>query len=110
MGRRYQPDEDQHHEVEAASPAPYDADIDHDGKISEREFRFVERRLNTTRKMAIISLGALLGKAVYIMAFMPIDRIEVIGSLLDMTTIVLGGIVATYMGAAAYTTSLANRD
>ncbi len=90
--------------------SPPSADLDGDGMISEKEFKFLERRLNTTRKLAIGSFASLVAAAAYILGLMPPERMETLNGSTDIIFIVLGGVVATYMGAEAFITKRQNKS
>lgn len=77
-------------------------DLDGDGKIEEYELDMFRKRLATQRKMAIISLVAMIGTGSWIAFGMDAERLTAMGSLLDLYFITLGGVVAAYMGAEAF--------
>ena len=77
-------------------------DLDGDGKIEEYELNMFRKRLSTQRKMAIISLVAMIGTGSWIAFGMDAERLTAMGSLLDLYFITLGGVVAAYMGAEAF--------
>lgn len=77
-------------------------DLDGDGKVEEYEIGMFKKRMATQRRMAIVSLIAMIGTGTWIAFGMDAERLESMGSLLDLYFITLGGVVAAYMGAEAF--------
>lgn len=80
-------------------------DLDGDGEVEENELKIYTRRVAVQRRIAILSFIALLLSGAWIMVGMDEERLVAMGSLLDLYFITLGGIIATYMGAEAYTSA-----
>lgn len=82
-----------------------DFDLDHDGKVSEKEMKIMTARLRTQRRIAVVALVLMSAIGMYIAFWMPVERMEALGSLLDFFWITMGGIIATYMGSEAWMSS-----
>ena len=80
-----------------------DIDLNHDGIVDEKEMDLNLIKRTTQRRMAIVSLIAILATGFYIAFGASPERLASLGSLLDLFWITLGGVIATYMGSEAYT-------
>ena len=80
-------------------------DLDGDGVVGKKEMDLYMLRRTVQRRMAITSMVALIATGTWMVLGMPADRLEAMGSLLDLYWITLGGVIATYMGAEAYSTA-----
>lgn len=79
-------------------------DINGDGKVSELEEKAYERKAQNRRKMAWVSLIAMIATAVALLFFVPDSRLEKIKDMLDLYWISLGGIVGAYVGISTWMT------
>lgn len=80
----------------------FDADLNGDGKLSEREEQLYEKKAVNRRRMAWVSLIALIVSAFCIMFLVPEKRLEQLNGLLELYWISLGGIVGAYVGISAW--------
>lgn len=79
-------------------------DIDGDGKVSEQEQIAYERKAKNRRRMAWVSLIAMIATAFALMFFVPESRLERIKDMLDFYWISLGGIIGAYVGISTWMT------
>jgi hypothetical protein len=77
-------------------------DIDKDGKISEKELEMYKKKTSMQRNLAFLSMASILGMALWIGYYAPVERLAALNGLLDLFWVIAGGIVATYMGSEAY--------
>lgn len=83
--------------------ANVEADINNDGIVDEKETKIYEMRATNRRRMAWVSLVAMIVSAIAIMFFVPDSRLEKIKDMLDLYWIALGGVVGAYVGISAWT-------
>ena len=81
---------------------PENIDLDGDGEVEQNELDLYIRRRNTQRNFAIVAMASLVIMGAWIGFFATETRLQSIGALLDLFWITMGGIIATYMGAEAY--------
>lgn len=81
-----------------------DIDINQDGKVSSKEEVQYERKAVNRRRMAWLSLIAMVASAFALMFFVPESRLEKIKDMLDLYWIALGGVVGTYVGISTWMT------
>lgn len=81
-----------------------DIDINQDGKVSSKEEAQYERKAVNRRRMAWLSLIAMVASAFALMFFVPESRLEKIKDMLDLYWIALGGVVGTYVGISTWMT------
>jgi NADH:ubiquinone oxidoreductase subunit E len=81
-----------------------DIDINQDGKVSSKEETQYERKAVNRRRMAWLSLIAMVASAFALMFFVPESRLEKIKDMLDLYWIALGGVVGTYVGISTWMT------
>jgi len=79
-------------------------DLNKDGKISSKEEAQYERKAVNRRRMAWLSLVAMIVSAFALMFFVPESRLEKIKDMLDLYWIALGGVVGTYVGISTWMT------
>ena len=84
------------------SKANFDADLNGDGKLSEREEMLYEKKAVNRRRMAWLSLISLIVSAFCIIFLVPENRLEQLNGLLELYWISLGGIVGAYVGMSAW--------
>ena len=81
-----------------------DIDINRDGKVSSKEETQYERKAVNRRRMAWLSLIAMVASAFALMFFVSESRLEKIKDMLDLYWIALGGVVGTYVGISTWMT------
>ena len=79
-------------------------DLNKDGKVSSKEEAQYERKAVNRRRMAWLSLVAMIVSAFALMFFVPESRLEKIKDMLDLYWIALGGVVGTYVGISTWMT------
>ncbi len=77
-------------------------DLNGDGKVNEFEEIVYERKAKNRRRMAWVSLVALIISAFCLMFFVPESRLKSLDGLLELYWISLGGIVGAYVGMSAW--------
>lgn len=82
-----------------------EADLNHDGKVSEEEITLLNKAKKSVAqtKMAYISLFAMI--FVTAMMFLPVfpdSRIKALGDILALFYIAQAGVVGAYMGVTAW--------
>ena len=78
-------------------------DVNGDGIVNVKEIEIYEQRATNRRKMAWLSLVAMIISAFLIMFLVPDERLEKIKDMLDLYWIALGGVVGAYVGISAWT-------
>ena len=78
-------------------------DLTGDGVVSEKEMQLYERRANHRRRMAWLSLVAMILSAFALMFFVPESRLASLDGLLELYWIALGGVVGAYVGISSWT-------
>ena len=78
-------------------------DINDDGIVNEKELEIYEKRAINRRRMAWVSLVAMIFTATALMFFVPDDRLAKLDGLLELYWIALGGVVGAYVGISAWT-------
>ena len=82
-----------------------DMDLNQDGKVDEFEQAIYERKAVNRRKMAWVSLAAMIGTALVLMSpLVPESRLEKLENLLDFYWIALGTITGAYVGISTWMT------
>lgn len=79
-----------------------EVDIDKDGKVSETEAEAYERKAVNRRRMAWVSLIAMVATAAAILFVVPEAKLERIKDMLDLYWIALGSIVGAYVGISTW--------
>jgi len=77
-------------------------DVTGDGLVSEKEIEIYEQRAKNRRRMAWVSLCAMIVTAFALMFFVDKDRLSIMSGLLELYWLGLGGVVATYVGVSAW--------
>jgi hypothetical protein len=77
-------------------------DLNNDGVIDERENLIYERKAKNRRRMAWLSLIALIASGFCLMFFVPESRLSQLDGILELYWISLGGIVGAYVGMSAW--------
>jgi len=80
-----------------------EADITGDGIVSEKEIEIYEKRAINRRRMAWVSLTAMIISAFALMFFVSDERLDRLDGLLELYWIGLGSVVAAYVGVSAWT-------
>ena len=78
-------------------------DVDNDGQVSEQELKIYEMRAANRRRMAWVSLLAMILTAAALIFLVPDSRLDKLKDLLDLYWIALGGVVGAYVGISAWT-------
>ena len=79
-----------------------DIDLNHDGLVSQKEEELYEKKAVNRRRMAWVSLIAMIISGFAIMFFIPESRLQRINAMLDLYWISLGGIVGAYVGISTW--------
>lgn len=77
-------------------------DIDGDGVISKKEEEIYERKARNRRRMAWLSLVALIASGFSLMFLVPENRLAQLNGILELYWLSLGGIVGAYVGMSAW--------
>lgn len=77
-------------------------DIDGDGKVDEKEYEIYKRKAVNRRRMAWLSLIALITSGFALMFFVPETRLTQLNGILELYWLSLGGIVGAYVGVSAW--------
>lgn len=77
-------------------------DLDGDGVISKKEEEIYERKAKNRRRMAWLSLVALIASGFSLMFFVPESRLSQLNGILELYWLSLGGIVGAYVGMSAW--------
>jgi len=89
---------------EGVKSAIVEADLDQDGKLNTYEEIIYERKAKNRRRMAWLSLIALIGSGLLLMFLVPESRLGSLDGLLELYWISLGGVVGAYVGISAWAT------
>lgn len=79
-----------------------EVDINKDGLVSETEVEAYERKAVNRRRMAWVSLIAMIATAAAIIFVVPETKLERIKDMLDLYWIALGSIVGAYVGISTW--------
>lgn len=79
-----------------------DADLDGDGEVDTYEQKIYERKAVNRRRMAWLSLIALIVSGFCLMFLVPEKRLAQLNGILELYWISLGGIVGAYVGISAW--------
>lgn len=79
-----------------------DVDLDKDGNIDTYEQRIYERKAVNRRRMAWVSLVALIVSGFCLMFLVPDNRLTQLNGILELYWLSLGGIVGAYVGISAW--------
>lgn len=77
-------------------------DLDGDGVVSKKEEEIYERKAKNRRRMAWLSLVALIASGFSLMFFVPESRLSQLNGILELYWLSLGGIVGAYVGMSAW--------
>ena len=77
-------------------------DLNNDGVVDDKEQLIYERKATNRRKMAWLSLVALIASGFSLMFFVPESRLSQLNGILELYWISLGGIVGAYVGMSAW--------
>lgn len=79
-----------------------EVDINKDGLVSETEVQAYERKAVNRRRMAWVSLVAMIATAAAILFVVPETKLDRIKDMLDLYWIALGSIVGAYVGISTW--------
>lgn len=79
-------------------------DINKDGKVDDKEIIAYEKKAVNRRKMAWVSLIAMIVTAFSLLFLVSDARLEKVKDILDLYWIALGGIVGAYVGISTWMT------
>jgi len=79
-----------------------DADLNGDGVVTNKEYEIYEKKAINRRRIAWVSLIALIASGFYVMVVMPEARIEQLNGIIELFWITLGGIVGAYVGISSW--------
>lgn len=77
-------------------------DVSGDGFVTDKEIEIYEQRAKNRRRMAWVSLLAMIVTAFALMFFVDEKRLDTMSGLLELYWLGLGGVVATYVGVSAW--------
>ena len=77
-------------------------DLDGDGVVSKKEEEMYERKAKNRRRMAWLSLVALIASGFSLMFLVPENRLAQLNGILELYWLSLGGIVGAYVGMSAW--------
>ena len=78
-------------------------DINHDGVIDNTELKDYLKKTETHRKIAMIALVAIIVFTGLLMSsLVPVERVIALSDLFSMFYVMMGSIVATYMGVSTW--------
>lgn len=77
-------------------------DINHDGKVTDREYKIYEQRAWHRRTMAWLALIAAIASGFSIMFLIPEAKLKELDGLLELYWIGLLGITGTYVGVSTW--------
>jgi cytochrome bd-type quinol oxidase subunit 2 len=77
-------------------------DLDGDGVVSKKEEEIYERKAKNRRRMAWLSLVALIASGFSLMFLVPENRLAQLNGILELYWLSLGGIVGAYVGMSAW--------
>lgn len=78
-------------------------DVNHDGIVNQKELEIYEQRAKNRRRMAWVSLVAMIITAGALMFLVPDERLAKLDGVLELYWIALGGVVGAYVGISAWT-------
>jgi glucose uptake protein GlcU len=79
-------------------------DVNKDGIVTPCEQDIYQRKAVNRRRMAWLSLVALIVSGVFIMFFVPEGRLDKLDGLLEIYFVALGSIVGAYVGISTWMT------
>lgn len=77
-------------------------DLNNDGKVNKSEQEIYEQRAVNRRRMAWLSLIALIASGIAMMFFVPETRLKQLDGLLEIYWIALGSVVGAYVGISTW--------
>lgn len=81
-----------------------EVDINKDGMVSDKEEILYEKKAVNRRRMAWVSLIAMIATAFALLFLVSDSRLEKVKDMLDLYWIALGGIVGAYVGISTWMT------
>lgn len=79
-------------------------DLNKDGAVDMNEQEIYEKKAVNRRRMAWVSLAAMIATAFAVLFFVPETKLDRIKDMLDLYWISLGGIVGAYVGISTWMT------
>ena len=79
-------------------------DLNKDGSVDMNEQEIYEKKAVNRRRMAWVSLAAMIATAFAVLFFVPETKLDRIKDMLDLYWISLGGIVGAYVGISTWMT------
>lgn len=79
-------------------------DLNNDGNVDDKEEQLYEKKAVNRRRMAWVSLFAMIATAFAVLFFVPETKLDRIKDMLDLYWISLGGIVGAYVGISTWMT------
>jgi cytochrome bd-type quinol oxidase subunit 2 len=77
-------------------------DLNNDGKVTKTEQEVYEQRAVNRRRMAWVSLFAMIASAIAVMFFVPESRLNQLDGLLEIYWVALGSVVGAYVGISTW--------
>lgn len=78
-------------------------DLNHDGVIDDKELQEYLKKTESHRKIAMIALTAIIAFTGLLMSsLVPVERVTALSDLFSMFYVMMGSIVATYMGVSTW--------
>jgi hypothetical protein len=79
------------------------ADLDGDGKLSEKELLMHQRRVSTQRNLSITAMiSMVLFTAMLMTPLIPETRVDSLSDIFSMFYIIMGGIIAAFFGVSGW--------
>lgn len=88
--------------TQAGIKSEEEIDINQDGFVSSKEEEIYEKKAVNRRRMAWVSLVAMIVSGFALMFFIPEARLQKLGAMLDLYWISLGGITGAYVGISTW--------
>lgn len=77
-------------------------DLNQDGKIDDKELNIIVEKLDNQTKIVWIAFISMVLTLISILFFIPVVRLEAIGSLLDLYWVAFGSIVGVFIGVKSW--------
>jgi cytochrome bd-type quinol oxidase subunit 2 len=90
------------HELEPQQSLNNEVDLNNDGIVTSKEEALYEKKAVNRRRMAWLSLIALIVSGICVMFVIPESRLKSLSGLLELYFISLAGIVGAYVGISTW--------